>query len=278
MPLLSKTLWFSLLASALVLGAACQPAATSDPRSPGDSAQQSRKEEPQAVESKAADPASDSTVNQANHQPVGAEAAPVDLTRYYSLKASAFDGSTRYPWPAVPRGPHTFANVPVEIGGAIFLWGERNAKAGLKYPEEVKGIPIQRRFETLYVCHAAFYEGKAGTPMYEARFQYDDGTSASDVILCGDDARDWFANRAEEELGPSAPRSMLAWDGDAKVGDRIQAICFCLTAISNPHPEKVVMAIDFVSSKTQTASCILAVTTGKAGLMQKTKATQASDE
>src|SRR4030095_1252751 len=113
----------------------------------------------------------------------------------------------QYPWPAVPRGSRTFANVPLEIGGAIFLWGERNAKKGDLYPEQIAGIPVERKFEALYICHAIFFEGKKGTPVFEALFHYDDGTSATDEIVCGDDGRDWFANRAQTPLGPSGPRS-----------------------------------------------------------------------
>jgi hypothetical protein len=44
--------------------------------------------------------------------------------------------------------------------------------------------------------------------------------------------------------------------------------------MENPHPDKEVTTIDFVSSKTQAAACILAVTTGKAGLMKRTEETQ----
>jgi len=203
---------------------------------------------------------------------------PVDLAPYCSMKAAAFEKSTRYPWPAVPRGSQTFAKVPVEISGAMFLWGERNDQLGLKYPEEIKGIAIKRKFETLYVCHAAFFEGEAGKPMCEVKFQYQDGTTASDAILCGKDARDWYVKPTEKTPGPSGPRSTLAWKGDGKVGDRVQPIRFCLTAIANPYPDKVVTTIDLVSSKTQTAACILAITTGKAGLLKKQEATPARDE
>jgi hypothetical protein len=171
-------------------------------------------------------------------------------------------------------------HVPLEIGGAMFLWGERNAKNGLVFPEQIIGIPVGRKFETLYVCHGLFFEGTAGTPVYEAVFHYDDGTTISDAIVCGKDVHDWFA-RQGAPLGPSGDRSTLAWNGDGKYGDRDQAIRFCLTAITNPHPDKEVTAIDFVSLKTQSAACILAVTTGKSGLMQRAEETppeEARDE
>src|SRR5205823_11648373 len=93
------------------------------------------------------------------------DARPLDLTRYYGLKAENFDAIKQYPWPAVPRGPQTFAGVPLEIGGTFLLYGEENAKRGQKFPEEFTGIAIGRPFEALYICHMAFFEAPAGTPI-----------------------------------------------------------------------------------------------------------------
>jgi hypothetical protein len=273
---LSKASIGVALVLVLALGAAWkvfapprQPATAPDTRSLGDSVEQpSKAVEPEVI---VANQPSDPPSTVANEEPASTAAVPLDLTDFYGMKASVFDKITTYPWPAVPRGSQTFANVPLEIGGAIMLWGERNSKNGLVFPEQITGIPLQRKFETLYVCHGAFFEGEAGTPVWEAGFHYDDGTSASDAIVCGGDVRDWFANRAEATLGPSGPRATLAWDGDGKYGERTQAIRFCLTAIANPHPEKEVTTIDLVSSKSQTAACILAITTGKSGLMKRTE-------
>jgi hypothetical protein len=225
---------------------------------------------PESVSKAATKPAGDA--------PENVNALPVDLAEHCRFKAAGFDKATLYPWPAVPRGPQTFAHVPLEISGAIFLWGEQNTKHGMKFPEKVTGIPVGRKFETLYACHGGFFEGKAGTPMYEIHFQYDDGTSAADTILCGDDARDWFVGNPNEPLGPSGKRSTLAWKGEGKYENRPQLIRFCLSAIANPHPDKVVKAIDLVSAKSETAACILAITVGEAGLMKKAEEKPASDE
>ncbi len=70
---------------------------------------------------------------------------------------------------------------------------------GLTYPEQVEGIPIKPQFETLYIYHAAFFEGEPGTPVYDIKLQYADGTSATDRILCGDDVRDWFGKPGPDQ-------------------------------------------------------------------------------
>jgi hypothetical protein len=245
-------------------------------RSSGQSARQlSTAAEPAA---KVGDQSTDPPSIGAKSEPAGAAAEPLDLTGHYGMKASSFDGIKQYPWPAVPRGSQTFANVPLEIGGALFLWGERNANNGLRFPEQITDIPVARKFETLYVCHGAFFEGKSGTPIYEVVLRYDDGTTASDTLVCGEDARDWFANRADATLSPSSPRSTLAWDGDGMAGERTQAIRFCLTAIANPFPDQEVQSLDLVSSKSQAAACILAISTGRSGLMKRSEAPPAASE
>jgi hypothetical protein len=198
-----------------------------------------------------------------------AECVTLDLSKVLRLKAENFEKSPRHPWPAVPRGSHTLAGVPVEIQGATMLWGQRNADAGLAFPEAITGIACQQRFETLYILHATFYEGAAGQPSFDVVLNYQGGEKQSDTILCGEDSRDWYINNPDEkEIGPSSKRSTLAWTGKGKAGDREQAIRFCLTAIENKHPDRPVATVDLVSSKKQTAGCILAITVGKAGLLK----------
>ena len=203
----------------------------------------------------------------------GADAVALDLSKFVLMKADNFAMSTRHPWPVVPRGSQTLVGVPVEIQGAMMLWGQRNADAGMKYPESITGIPCQQKFETLYLLHGTFYEGAPGEPSFEVVLNYQGGEKQggekqTETIRCGDDSRDWFVKAGEKAPGPSAKRSTLAWTGTGKAGNRDQAIRFCMTAIENKHPDRVVATIDLVSAKKQTAGCILAITVGKAGLLK----------
>jgi hypothetical protein len=198
----------------------------------------------------------------------GAESMSLDLSKFLQMRADSFANSTRFPWPAVPRGSQTFVGVPVEIQGATMLWGQRNADAGLKYPEAITGIPCQQTFMALYILHGTFYEGAQGEPSFEVVLNYQGGEKQTEAILCGDDSRNWYVKEGEKMLGPSAKRSALAWTGTGKAAGRDQAIRFCMTAIENKYPDRQVATIDLVSSKKQTAGCILAITVGKAGLLK----------
>jgi hypothetical protein len=196
------------------------------------------------------------------------ESVTLDLSKYLVLKPENFEKSKQYPWAVTPRGTQTFAGVPLEIQGATILWGKRNADRGQNYPEMVTDIPCQQKFETLYILQCVFFEADRGEPTFGIILNYEDGKIQSDEVLCGEDSKDWWVNDPNEVLGPSSKRSMLAWTGTGKANGRDQDVRFCLTAIDNKHPDRLVKTIDLVSSNKQSAGVILAITLSKAGLLK----------
>jgi hypothetical protein len=195
-------------------------------------------------------------------------AAPLDMTGHFQTPATQLKNITQFPaWKAVPIGPQTFCHVPLQIDGMICLYGEVNARNGLKFPEAWPGIPLNQKFETLYVYHATFVGSPGGTPVYDLVFRYADGSSATNEILYGDDVLDWYA-KTGKDVGPTADRSQLAWSGVAGPDAGNQALRFCLTAVENPFPALTVTTVDLYSCKSASAGCILAFTPGRAGLMR----------
>ena len=193
----------------------------------------------------------------------------LDLTAYYSTPASYFDQITAFPaWRVVPRGFQTFAHVPIQIDGMICLWGGGNAKMGLVFPEKRLGIAVNRKFETLYVYHATFFAAPNKTPVYELVFNYEDGSSVTNQVCYGSDVLDWFASRGKAVKGPTSPNSKLAWQGKLVLDGKAQPLRFCLTALKNPQPFTAVTSIDLYSCKSVSAACVLAMTTGRSGLMK----------
>lgn len=196
------------------------------------------------------------------------EPVMLDLSKYVVMKPENYEKIKQYPWAVTPRGRQTFAGVPLEIQGATILWGQRNADRGQNFPEMFTDIPCQQKFETLYILHCVFFEAAKGEPSFSVVVNYEDGKMQSDEVLCGDDSKDWWVNDPNEALGPSGKRSTLAWTGTGKANGRDQDVRFCLTAIDNKHPDRLVTTIDLVSSKKQAAGVILAITLGKSGLLK----------
>ena len=198
------------------------------------------------------------------------QVAPLDLTTNYTTPVSYFDKITKFPaWKTVPRGLQVFDGVPLDIEGMICLWGEGNAKKlHIIFPEARLGIPLNQKFETLYVYHGSFFSSPPGTPVCAVVFRYADGSSATNQMLYGDDIIDWVANRGGPVIGPTNPRSKLAWVGGSLATNSVRPLRLCLTAIENPQPELEVQTVDLYSCKSMTAPCIMAMTPGKAGLMK----------
>jgi hypothetical protein len=137
---------------------------------------------------------------------------PLDLTTNYTTPASYFDQITQFPaWQTVPRGHQVFDGVPLNIGGMMCLWGEGNAtKLHIIFPESITGIVVKQKFEALYVYHGSFFQSPAGTPVCAVVFRYEDGSSATNLMLYGKDIIDWVANNdGQPVIGPRAKR-----DGD----------------------------------------------------------------
>ncbi|HEX9048585.1 MAG TPA: hypothetical protein VF988_16270 [Verrucomicrobiae bacterium] len=201
------------------------------------------------------------------------QAAPLAMTNSYQTPASYFDKITSFPaWRTVPRGPQVFNGIPLDIGGMICLWGENNEKKlHLSFPEICPDIAMHQKLETLYVFHGTFFSERNGVPVCAVVFRYSDGSAFTNQLVYGEDMLDWAANRGKRVIGPTNPRSKLAWVGGSFSPDHPEKsgrLRLCLTAVDNPQPDLTVETVDLLSCKSKAAACILAVTPGKGGLMK----------
>jgi hypothetical protein len=188
-------------------------------------------------------------------------ATPIDLSASYLTQDEGWD---------IPWDFQVFNNVPLQIDGSMYLWGAGNSKAGQDFPEEVTGIAVNQKFDTLYVYHATFYSAPKGSPVYELVFRYDDGSSVTNQLLYDSDVLDFNSGIKGNHpvKGPSGPHSRLAWVGGSFTQDGKQPLRFCLTAIKNPQADTEVTSIDLYSCKGKAAAVILAMTTGPSDLMK----------
>ena len=102
--------------------------------------------------------------------------------------------------------------------------------------EEIVGIPVNRRFEMLYIYHTAIFWSPNRVPIYQLVFRYADGESATNTIRYGADILDWFATPDKQGRipGPTGHNSKLAWHGEYSANGKITNLRFSLTALSNP--------------------------------------------
>jgi hypothetical protein len=199
----------------------------------------------------------------------GRAAEPIDLTGKYSVTLASMTNSTWLAWKTTPVGHQVFHGVPFEIGGLVYLWGEgKSTNHSSPYPERVGGIAVNRKFETLYVCHGSYYKSPDELPVVLVVLRYADGAAATNTLRYGDDIIDWKVSRNESPLRtPAAANSSLAWVGGVFSATDNSRLRYCLTALANPHPDREVATVDLISCKTRTVPFIFAMTTGPAGLV-----------
>ena len=193
-------------------------------------------------------------------------AQPLDLSRTYRATFERWEKSS-FPWRAVPRGPLTLGNVPLDIGGMLPLWGEANAKRNMVYSERADDIPVNRKFETLYVYHATFFTSAEGAPVYDLNLLYADDSPTTITVCFGTHVRDWYQLPNERTSELADPQSKMVWRGEHPDQPPIR-LRFFITAIPNPKPALELKSLSLVSAKGNSAGCILAITTGAAGLLK----------
>jgi hypothetical protein len=197
-------------------------------------------------------------------------AEPVDLTGKYATTATALTNSGWYAWKSCPLGHQVFRGVPFEIGGVIYLWGYgRATNNSSPYPEQVSGIAVNRTFATLYVLHGSYFMTPENTPVVEVAFRYGDGSAATNTLRFGADMLTWPISLEEAPLQtPYSTNSEIAWMGGVFSPAYKSRLRYCMTALANPYPDRLVATVDLISCKTRTIPYIFALTTGPVGLMQ----------
>ena len=194
------------------------------------------------------------------------------LAGFYDMPSASFAGDNTFAWPGIPRDLQTFSNVRINIDGATILGGGTGAQQNYHYREKVTGIPMNRKFESLYLYHFTMWSDSPGAPVYDLVMNYEDGSSSTNVIKYATDIFDFYAppNDATE---PSGTNSVVAWRGYFTVASGAnQALRTFLTELKNPKPSVLVISLDIYSRKNKSAGCVLGITTGPPGLIHNAKA------
>jgi hypothetical protein len=182
------------------------------------------------------------------------------------MPATRFAADRTYAFAGIPGGFQTSSNVDVRIDGVICLWGLGDAQQR-RFRDQVTGIPVNQKLDSLYVYHAAFYVSPDKTPVYDLVFRYEDGSSVTNEIQYGTHVFDWYSP-PNSSMEPSGSDSIVAWRGTHIMNSgALQSLRFCLTEFKNPHPSVPVLCIDLYSCKNQSTACIGAMTTGPSGLV-----------
>jgi hypothetical protein len=155
----------------------------------------------------------------------------------------------------LPRGKQKFAGIPFLVGESFLQLGGKR-KADL--PAKIEGIAVGAAAKRLRFLHAT-QTGTVGDEEVIGKYvvHYDDKTKETIDILYGRDVRDWYRVPEQREV----TRGQTVWWGhnDRAAGQGCAVQLFLMTW-TNPHPEKRIATIDYVSTFTDAAPFCIAMT------------------
>jgi len=137
---------------------------------------------------------------------------------------------------ALPTGKQTFAGVKFAVAGGV-------VQLGAGKPDKVEGIKVGGKADRLRFLHACSHSGGTplNTPIGKYVVRYADRTTAEVEVVYGKDVVDWWV-----QPGVADPtRGKVAWEGENK----ISRVKLFLTTWANPHPDKRIVALDYVATR-----------------------------
>jgi beta-galactosidase len=179
---------------------------------------------------------------------------PVDLTPF----ATGKDVEN------LPTGRQTFQGVKYQIGPRPLQLG---STVYPEFPQTIEGIAVGRTCRAVHFLHATQGGGyqQPGHPKHEndgvevGRYviHYEDGDDAVQPLIYGEQLRGWW----DWDNNLPTPNSQMVWTGENAAASKYNRKIRLYWAVwENPHPEKVVKAIDFVSANAKAAPFCVAMT------------------
>jgi len=159
----------------------------------------------------------------------------------------------------VPQGDQTFAGVKFHVANAVMQLACPNVRGR---PEKIEGIAVDGIFDRAFFLHgAASWDCEDGTVIGLYQVNYQGGAVAEIPIVYGEDVRNWICDAEQKPVTGGT----IAWIGRNPATRRwAQAIRLYIAAWENPHPEKKVLSIDYVSLNAKASPFCVAITVEQA--------------
>jgi hypothetical protein len=179
----------------------------------------------------------------------------IDLTGYYTLALTEdASGVFGYTLGALPRGVQQLGNVRYDLRGIVQVSSQEFVSDGKKFPKAVKGIPVGLKCQSLSFLHASRWTEVNGRRIGSYVIHYSNGQSRKVPIIFGVDLRDW---RPQHDPGAQGNGPIAAWRAQDDAG---RDVVLFATAWTNPLPDVQISSIDVVSTMTNAAPFLVAVT------------------
>ncbi len=187
-------------------------------------------------------------------------AKQIDLSAFYN--ASLYDGRN---WEAedlnlaaLPETCQPSAAAPAfDLRGIIQLRGNNEKLGANTFPDRIAGITIgapAAGIHFLLGAASALGVHNKKVEIGSLEFHYADGSKESQLLVNGVNIADYW-HQPDEKPAPS----LIVWTGRNTQG-KSQAFRLAHFVWKNPHPDKAIKTIDFISAKAPAAPFIVGIT------------------
>ena len=206
---------------------------------------------------------------------------PIPLNAHYDHPHASFDSlgfvattDQAWTWEHVPKGNLKFLGVPFHVNGTIRLKSTESTRDNRHHRSVVKGIPVGKSFEKIYLLHATHYSSPEGDTTAQVKLNYSDQSSSTVDLKYGVHTRDWWRHKYEWPVNLSDPASRVVWTGnDESLATYGKSLRLCMTALDVPQPDKKITSIDLISANAYSAQVVFAISGGPANLPSEWMAT-----
>jgi hypothetical protein len=183
----------------------------------------------------------------------------IDLTDHYT---TALDenwlGKPGARLSTLPQGVQVFAEAAFDVRGLIQLASKRTREeTGSDFPQSVKGIKINDKGRKLHFLHGTVWQAEEDTKVGEYVLHYTNGQTKHIPLIYQRHVKDWWG----QEGDPIPTDSDIAWTDEneaaGKLGYKIQLYRY---TVNNPFPNEEIATLDFVSTMTESAPFLIALT------------------
>jgi hypothetical protein len=135
-----------------------------------------------------------------------------------------------------------------------------NKKLKGRWPQKVEGLKVSAKFDKLHVLHATAYSVADDTVIARYIVHYEDKSAETIDVVYGKDVRSWWYHDGDKE----PTRGNVTWKGSNDAAKAAgSSLWLFLRTWRNPHPEKKVASIGLVSTLTEAAPFVVAMTVEK---------------
>ena len=175
----------------------------------------------------------------------------LDLTEHYNAELTETwtpENSLAELAPGVQR----LGGVEYDVRGSINL----RSRSALSYPHQVRGVRVVQKCERLHFLGGVGFDCSNGTQVATCRVRYTDGQSLEVPVISGRDTSQWWY-RPDDNAGALD----VVWTGTSPAaaagGYRVR---LCHSAWENPRPEVTIESLDLISTMTDCAPFVVAIT------------------